>query len=125
MKTWEKLVSLACVSVIIGGCVYAYQREQLADTDLNSMFQEINQKYFNAGLPGVRVEWGHLDQEYGETRRFDDGKILILVDHNENTSASEVRRTLRHEACHIFVGSREPEEHGPMFRACMERFNDG
>ncbi|HJZ64114.1 MAG TPA: SprT-like domain-containing protein [Candidatus Acidoferrum sp.] len=122
MRPFEKLVSIAALSVIIGGAVYAYRREKLANTDLNSMFQEINQKYFSGGLPGVHVEWGYLDQEYGETRRFDDGKILILVDTNENTSASEVRRTLRHEACHIFVGSREPEEHGPMFQACMARF---
>ncbi|HJZ65069.1 MAG TPA: SprT-like domain-containing protein [Candidatus Acidoferrum sp.] len=108
--------------MIVGGAVYAYNRERLADTDLNPVFQEINRNYFDGALSGARVEWGHLDQEYGETRRFDDGKILILVDHNENTSLNDIRRTLQHESCHVFVGSREQEEHGPMFQACMKRY---
>jgi hypothetical protein len=38
MRLWEKLVSLAALSVIVGGAAYAYNRERLADTDLNPMF---------------------------------------------------------------------------------------
>jgi len=43
----------------------------------------------------------------------------------KNTSLAEVRRTLRHKSCHVFVDWKEPEEHGLMFRACtcMERFD--
>jgi hypothetical protein len=48
------------------------------------------------------------------------GEFLILVDRNENTSRAEVRRTLRHESCHVFVDRKEPEEHGPMFSGVHE-----
>jgi hypothetical protein len=48
--------------------------------------------------------------------------LLIVVDRDENTSIAKVRETLQHEACHVFVDWQEPEEHGPMFRACMNRF---
>jgi len=32
-----------------------------------------------------------------------------------------VRDTLQHEACHVFVDWKEPEEHGPMFQEYMKR----
>jgi hypothetical protein len=122
MRRWEKLVSACSVAVICAGTVYAYDREQLRETDLNPVFQEINREYFDGGLSGIRVEWGHLDQERGETRKLNPGEFLILVDQNENTSIADVRQTLQHEACHVFVDWQEPEEHGPMFQECMSRF---
>src|SRR5438309_5362076 len=37
MRLGEKLVSLAALSVIVGGATYAYNRERLSHTDLNPM----------------------------------------------------------------------------------------
>jgi hypothetical protein len=109
------------ITVIFGGIVYAHNREVVRETNLNSVFQEINREHFGGELSGVQVEWNSLDQEYGETRESPTG-LLIVVDRNENTSIAELRKTLQHEACHVFVDFQEPEEHGPMFQACMKRF---
>src|SRR6266704_4475540 len=116
MRTWEKLASLTSVSVIVGGAAYTYNREHLSRMDLNPLFQEINREYFAGDLCGVRVEWASLDQDSGQARKLGDGEFLILVDRNENTSLAEVRRTLAHESCHIYVNWQEQEEHGPAFR---------
>jgi hypothetical protein len=122
MRIWEQLVSIAGLSVIVGGAVYGYDRESLRETNLNSVFQQINREQFGSELAGVTVEWADLDQERGESRKLGDGEFLVLVDQNENTSIAEVRDTLQHEACHVFVDWQEPEEHGPTFQACMKRF---
>jgi hypothetical protein len=73
-------------------------------------------------LSGVTVEWSHLDQERGEARKLGEREFSIVVDQGENTSIADVCRTLQYEACHVFVDWQEPEEHGPMFQECMERF---
>jgi len=70
-------------------------------------------------LSGVLVEWSYLDQKSGETRKLGEHEFVILVDRRENTSLAEVRSTLQHESCHVFLGQ-ESEEHGPMFQACMK-----
>jgi hypothetical protein len=122
MRLWEKLVSLAALSVIVGGAAYAYQREQLVNTDLNPVFDQINQQYFDGGLSGVRVDWLKLDDKLGEAQKLGEHEYQICVDRRENASIAEVRETLQHESCHVFVDWQEPEEHGPMFQACMRRF---
>jgi len=122
MRRWEQLVSAVSLAVIFGGLAYAYERESLSRSDLNPVFQEINQEYFNGELSGVQVEWSHLDQDSGQARKFSDGEYLILVDRLDNTSFAEVRRTLQHESCHVFVDWKEPEEHGAMFQGCMARY---
>jgi hypothetical protein len=122
MRRWEKLVSLVALSIIVGGATYAYNREHLSHTDLNPLFQGINQQYFNGELSGVTVEWSHLDQDSGEARRFGEHEFVILVDRRENTSITDVHRTLQHEACHVFVDWQEKEGHGAMFQVCMRRF---
>lgn len=122
MRPLEKLISLVSLAAICAGAAYAYNRESLRETNLNPVFQEINREYFAGELSGVRVAWDHLDQERGETRKFGEGDILILVDQGENTSLADVRETLQHEACHVLVDWQELDKHGPMFQACMERF---
>jgi hypothetical protein len=122
MRLCEKLVSLAALSVIIGGATYAYQREWLANTDLNPVFQQINQQYFDGGLSGVRVDWLKLDDKLGEAQKLGEHDYWIGIARRENTSIVDVRDTLQHEACHVFVDWKEPEAHGPMFQACMKRF---
>ena len=123
MRRWEQFVSMAALSVIVGGAVYAYNRERLADTDLNPEFQDINQKYFDGHLSEVRAEWGQLTDEFGETHKFQGGQFVIVLDRNENTSLDSVRKTLKHESCHVSVDWKEPEEHGAMFQRCMRRFD--
>jgi hypothetical protein len=122
MRPFEKLVSLVLVAVIWSGLAYAHNREVVRDTNLGQVFQEINREYFPGELSGVTVEWADLDQELGRVQKIRDGEFLILVDQHENTSSAEVRETLQHEACHVFVDWQEPEEHGPMFQDCMARF---
>ncbi len=122
MRLWEKLVSLAALSVIIGGATYAYNREHLSHADLNPVFQQINQQYFDGELSGVRVEWQTMDDRLGEAQKLGEHDYRIWIDRRENTSLADVRDTLQHEACHVFVDWKESEMHGSMFRECMSRF---
>ncbi len=122
MRPSEKLVSLVLIAVICGGLTYAHNREAVRDTNVDQVFQQINREYFRGELSGVTVEWADLDEELGRVQKIRDGDFLISVDRNENTSLAEVQETLQHEACHVFVDFQEPEEHGPMFQTCMERF---
>jgi hypothetical protein len=124
MRLFEKLVSAASLSVILGGLGYAYGRESLSRTDLNPVFQEINREYFDGELSGVTVEWATLDRDSGQARKLGEREFVILVDRRENTSVADVRGTLEHEACHVFVDWKEPEEHGPIFQRCIARFFD-
>ena len=122
MRLWEKFVSLAALTVIIGGATYAYNREHLSHADLNPVFQQINRQYFDGGLSGVSVEWQKLDGKLGEAQKLGEHDYRIWVDRRENTSIADVRDTLQHEACHVFVDWQEAEEHVAMFRECMKRF---
>jgi hypothetical protein len=121
MRVWEQIVSVAALSFVVGSA-YAWNREHQSHADLNPVFQQINEQYFDGELSGVRVEWVRLDQESGEARKLGEHEFVILVDRRENTSVAEVRETLFHESCHIFVDWKEPEEHGPMFQECMAKF---
>jgi hypothetical protein len=56
---------------------YAWNREHLSWMDLNPVFQEINQRYFDGQLSGVRVEWSYLDQESGEARKLGEREYEI------------------------------------------------
>jgi len=121
-KSWEKVVSLATLSVIVGGAAYAYNRERLSRTDLNPVFDQINQQYFDGELSGVRFEWRTMDNRLGEAEKLGEHDYRIWIDRRENTSLADVRDTLQHEACHVFVDWKESEEHGAKFLECMKRF---
>jgi hypothetical protein len=123
MGLWEKFVSAVSVAVICGGLTYAYDREHLSRADLNPVFQQINRQYFNGELSGVRVEWQTMDNRLGEAEKLGEHDYRIWIDRRENTSLADVRDTLRHEACHVFVDWKESEEHGAMFQDCMKRFS--
>ncbi len=124
MRTWEKLVSLTALSVIFGGAAYAYNRERLADTDLNRRYQELNRTRFDGQLPDVSVRWDnlHADEAYGETRQFQDGSLVIVLDKYSVTTERQTESVLEHEACHVWVNWQETDEHGPKFRECMTRY---
>ena len=70
----------------------------------------------------VCQEFAHMGQDSGHARKLGQHEYVILVDHRENTSLADVRRTLQHEACHIQVDLKESEEHGLAFQECMTRF---
>ena len=122
MRKWEQLVSGCAILVVCSRMAYAYNREHLSRTDLNPVFQEINREYFAGELHGVRVEWRTLDDNLGEAQKLGEHDYRIWIDRRENTSITKARDTLQHEACYVFVDWKEPEEHGPMFQACMKRF---
>ena len=122
MRLWKKFVSLAALSVIVGGAAYAYGRERLANTDLNPVLDQINHEYFDGELHSVTVEWRTMDSRLGEAQKLGEHDYRIWIDRRENTSISDVRDTLEHEACHVFVDWQESEEHGAMFRDCMKKF---
>jgi len=120
MRSWEKFVSATAVSVIVAGAVYAYDRERLAHTDLHQMYQDLNRRRFEGKLPDIPVQWGNLQAEkaYGETRQFQDGLLVIVLDKYTVTSQKELDETMRHEMAHICAGV----EHGhdDKFRECVE-----
>ena len=99
-------------------------------TDLNPVFQEINQEYFDDELSGIRVEWNHLDQDSGQARKLGEREFVIMVDRSENTSVADVRETLEHEACHVYVDWREKDEHDESQKTwaeallCLEAINE-
>jgi hypothetical protein len=124
MRLWEKLVSLACVSVIIGGAAYAYNRERLATTDLHQVYQELNRERFYGQLPDVAVEWGNLQSEeaYGETRQYQDGTLVIVLDRYSVTTENKLRETLHHEMAHVCAGVEHGHDEG--WHKCFQHSKD-
>jgi hypothetical protein len=96
----------------------------LVHSDLNPLFDQINQQYFEGRLSGVQVEWRTMDNRLGETEKLGEHDYRIGIDRRKNTSIAGVRDTLQHEACHVFVDWQEAEEHGAMFKNCMLRFSE-
>jgi GGDEF domain-containing protein len=64
------------------------------------------------------VKWGDLrdDDADGITYRYTDDSFAIVLDRSQNTSESEARETLRHEACHVATWG---DGHGPKWQSCM------
>lgn len=116
-------VSLALVAFICCGAGYAVGREQLRRTDLHRFYQQVNRDSFNGELPDAQAEWADLDDTYGQTQLYSDGSAEIHMDRASVTSERQLRETMQHEACHVFVGSvPERDWHGEKWQACMKRF---
>ena len=114
-----------CRKVLLSGHNLCSCIDAIKNCDHVASFVTLRKSTWNnsAGrLSGVTLEWSHLDQDSGQARKFSDGGYLVLVDRRDNTTFAEVRRTLQHESCHVFVDWKESEMHGPEFRACMKRF---
>jgi predicted SprT family Zn-dependent metalloprotease len=126
MRPLEKLVSIAALSVIVGGAVYAFERESLRNSDLHERYQRINREYFDAGLQDATVEWGSLTDATAKTYTYADGSARIVLDPQSNTSESDIRESLRHESCHVMthvaVEASGEDAHGPTWQKCMQRF---
>ena len=115
------LTAIAALSVIVGGCRYAYGRERLRKTDLEVWYQEDNARYFGGELERVRVRWGDLRAEgyLGVTQGNSLG-VEIVLDRSELRTEPDARRVLNHEECHLFSLDEVPM-HGPLFQECMSR----
>lgn len=96
-------ISLLALAIIFFGVRYHVLRERLRQADLHAFYQQTNSEFFGGQLQDAQVKWGDLreDDAEGETYQLTDDSFLIVLDPNQNTSESEARETLRHEACHV------------------------
>ena len=62
-----------------------------------------------------------LPDDYGETVLDGDRPVSIYLDPQANDTADELMDTIRHESCHVYLGS-AGNNHGPAFQTCMARF---
>jgi predicted SprT family Zn-dependent metalloprotease len=119
-------VSLACLAVILFGARYAWGRERLRQTDLQIVYQQINQESFNGELTDVVVEWSELPDDYGETTFYDDGRVAIRIDRESVADDEQLTETMQHEMCHVAtrdeVAKTGQDAHGAAFQSCMARF---
>ncbi len=74
MRLWEKFVSLAALSVIVGGTALAWNHEH-DDSNLQRWCAEDNQRFFAGQLPSVWVHFGDLTKEDADEE----------TNHNDNT----------------------------------------
>jgi hypothetical protein len=100
--------------------------EPYRDSDLQSVFQSINERYFNHQLKDVNVSWANLTYQKAQamTLSYDNGSFKIEVDRATNFSSGHTLTVLKHEACHVQTMTLvlHADIHGPLFRACMLRF---
>ena len=121
-NTRDILISLLALAVIASGIRYHMMRERLSHADLHSWYQQENATEFGGQLQDASVQWGYLKEQNAEgiTYKMTDDSFAIVIDRSTNTSESEARDTLRHEACHVATWEEEPK-HGPKWQACMSR----
>jgi predicted SprT family Zn-dependent metalloprotease len=119
-------VSLACLAIICYGTGYATGREQLRQTDLHSVYQQVNRESFAGELPDVSVKWSDLPDDYGVTIFYPDGMAEIEIDRASVTSEQQLMETMRHEACHVethaVAEATGQDFHGEAFQTCMLKF---
>jgi predicted SprT family Zn-dependent metalloprotease len=119
-------VSLICAGIIFFGARYALGRERLRQTDLQTVYQQINQESFNGELTDATVGWSSLPDNYGTTVFYSDESAEIEIDRGSITSEEQLRLVLSHEMCHIAtrdeVAKTGQGAHGAAFQACMARF---
>jgi predicted SprT family Zn-dependent metalloprotease len=122
----NRCIAALSLLIILGGVRYAYGREQLRHTNLNSFYQQINSEYFDGKLQNAPVRWGDLnhDEAMGMTNFYDDGSASIVIDKNSNTTEKHTREVISHEACHIWTSQTDPDPdpHGQQWQDCMHRF---
>jgi hypothetical protein len=117
--THRHIISVLALLVILSGVAYAHRCESLRDS-LDSRFDHINAVYFDGQLSDVQVRWGFLsDGDYGVAN--DDGTIIIDP-WNVGVDERQLDETLKHEACHMWVGVEH--QHGLKWQQCMTRFEN-
>jgi hypothetical protein len=123
----EKIVSLMALGVVGFGAsrirtVWAAEQFKRPEA-LQKIYTDVNQQCFDGKLPSARLDWAVLKAPEASGATLNDGKdFIILLDPTANPTAEEAAITMRHEACHLWVGlGEEAEEHGSQFEACKAR----
>jgi predicted SprT family Zn-dependent metalloprotease len=123
MDRWSQRVGCLLLVSLIAGCArYAYGREKLRATNLQSMYAQINADSFGGELPDAEVTWSDLGEDYGGTYYGDDFRIEI---DRAIATETELTQTMEHEACHVQTIPllNGEDEHGSLFQECMKRFD--
>jgi hypothetical protein len=124
-RTSRSAVSFTVSALLSMGSYPSAPEIPLRDSDLQSIFQSINEHYFGSRLRDVEVSWADLTNvsAQGLTLAYDDGSFRIELDRAKNTNVGHARSVLKHEACHVETMKLiSADLHGPLFRACMLRF---
>jgi len=121
-------VTLVCLAVLFCGVRYAIARERLRQTDVHSVYEQVNRESFNGSLPDAFVRWSYLEDKYGEVHFYADGSNVIEIDRASVTSEKQLLKTIRHESCHVethtIVEETGQDVHGEAFQTCMKRFEE-
>jgi hypothetical protein len=62
-RSFQLLICLAAIAVILVGARYAIGREAVRDTNLHDLYQQINQESFGGKLQTVTVNWDDLTKQ--------------------------------------------------------------
>lgn len=123
------LISALALVAIVWGVSFAVAQEHRRTPEyLQSVYRELNERFFGNTLPTARFEWADLTGEdaMGLTFQENDDSFVIQVDRKTNFSFwidDELRDTVAHEACHIATWGAEQDAHGPGWQACMNRIH--
>jgi len=109
--------------------------EKLGDPELTRDYQQVNERYFDGGLPRVPVLWEPRLKEVGPFIAKDytleglaedrQGKIVILINPAVGPNQAELRRVLCHEMVHVYlftIGDMKTN-HGPAFQSELHRLS--
>ncbi len=122
-RTIQLIVSGVCLTTIFASAKYAVGRERLRQTNLHDFYQQVNRESFQGNLPDVSIAWSDLPDEYGVTNFYSDGTATIGIDRASVTTEQQLRKTMRHEMCHVAVAADVErlleDNHGPAFQNCL------
>jgi hypothetical protein len=108
------------------------EAQQVHDEDLPLLYSQINREYFSGQLPDyVSVSWADLVAHKdcaacaGMTD-WDTGFPRIRLDPRSVRSEKFLHEAMEHEMCHVAtvdaVTKAHQDSHGPLFQACMQRY---
>ena len=119
MKTRERIVSVLAAGIILGGLVFAWNKEH-TESNLQRWYDADNARYFHGELPPVWIHFGDLTgyDADGETKHNDNTGFEIIIDRQ----AEDKGAIIRHELCHLGTWGFEADAHGKQFIECMRRF---
>ena len=89
--------------------------------NLNSMYAELNQKFFNGELPVLPVKWnGRLSTSMGRTHYKRKNKQsrweCTLIDVRVGLTPQHLHKTMVHEMCHVWaIHKHQSRGHTPIF----------
>jgi hypothetical protein len=130
MRTqWKILIAVGLGIFVAYLCTICQASTRPTSQMLTNEFTFYNNKYFGAMPEVVTIQYGNLteDDSMGKTYKMDNGSYLIVIDQKTNPILKTADGTLIHEMCHIKLNSirdltftsKELEDHGPSFQACM------